>query len=65
VAPVAAAHHALVLAGKRVLGRLPAPCLERACFRCARQGFRWLMMDLRPGDSLVFHYSGAEAGAGP
>lgn len=22
------------------------------------QGFRWLMMDLRPGDSLVFHYSG-------
>ena len=20
------------------------------------QGFRWLMMDLRPGDSLVFHY---------
>ncbi|PSC73732.1 metacaspase-1 isoform X2 isoform B [Micractinium conductrix] len=22
------------------------------------QGFRWLMMDLKPGDSLVFHYSG-------
>lgn len=24
------------------------------------QGFRWLMMDLQPGDSLVFHYSGRE-----
>lgn len=22
------------------------------------QGFRWLTMDMRPGDSLVFHYSG-------
>lgn len=22
------------------------------------QGFRWLLMDLKPGDSLVFHYSG-------
>lgn len=22
------------------------------------QGFRWLMMDLHPGDSLVFHFSG-------
>lgn len=22
------------------------------------QGIRWLMTDLRPGDSLIFHYSG-------
>ncbi|KAL4438686.1 hypothetical protein ABPG77_006290 [Micractinium sp. CCAP 211/92] len=22
------------------------------------QGFRWLLMDMKPGDSLVFHYSG-------
>ncbi len=25
------------------------------------QGFRWLTMDMKPGDSLVFHFSGEQA----
>lgn len=24
------------------------------------QGFRWLTMDMKPGDSLVFHFSGGQ-----
>jgi hypothetical protein len=39
-------------------------CLtERRCTAtllpaCLEQGFRWLMSNLRPGDSLVFYFSG-------